>query len=91
MKPERARELAKQIGEYANQCCYRTDGYQEDVEKLAQKLILHACAEQREEDARLMGIMSGQISELTEQFDSSRAEGAFNALVNGAAAIRGQT
>jgi hypothetical protein len=83
MTPDRAEEIASRIrADYA-----LTRGAAEAIKEI----ILQACAEQREEDARLMEIMSGQISELTEQFDSSRAEGAFNALVNGAAAIRGQT
>ena len=80
MTPDRAEEITVRIrADYA-----LTRGAAEAIKQA----ILKACAEQREEDARLMEIMSGQISELTEQFDSSRAEGAFNALVNGAAAIR---
>jgi hypothetical protein len=80
MTPDRAEELAVRI---------RFDfALSKSAGEAIKQAIIQACAEQREEDARLMEIMSGQISELTEQFDSSRAEGAFNALVNGAAAIR---
>ena len=82
MKPERSRELAIPVAKFWK---IGDTGLQQITEA-----ILQACAEQKEQDARLMEIMSGQISELTEQFDSSRAEGAFNALVNGASAIRRQ-
>lgn len=47
MTPERAGELAEQIAQKANECCYRTDGYKEDMAKAMQQAILQACAEER--------------------------------------------
>ena len=57
MTPDRAEEIASRIR--AN---YALGIIARDAIKQA---IIQACAEQREADARLMEIMSGQISELT--------------------------
>jgi hypothetical protein len=57
MTPERAAEIANQIAEKANECCYRSDGYEKDIAALAKTLIIQACAEQREEDEKIFDFL----------------------------------
>lgn len=40
-----AKELAEGIADKANECCYRMDGYEENIAALAEAAILHGMRE----------------------------------------------
>ena len=44
------KERAKAIAEKANECCYRSDGYEKRIENLAYRHLAQAVLEARERD-----------------------------------------
>jgi len=46
-------ELAKKVAEYANTCCYRSDGFEEDVLKAVREAIDAAVTAEREACAKV--------------------------------------
>ena len=50
--------LAKKVAEYANTCCYRSDGFEEDVLKVARDAIVEAVAAEREACAKVCDEMA---------------------------------
>lgn len=45
--------LARKVAEYANTCCYRSDGFEEDVLKVAREAIAESVAAEREACAKV--------------------------------------
>jgi hypothetical protein len=60
--PERIREEAQRIAELANECCYRMDGYEENIREQIEQALLAAEKQGREEAAK-------QMAELKEERD----------------------
>lgn len=63
--PERIREEAQRIAELANECCYRMDGYEENIREQVEQALLAAEKRGREEErercAKLCEGLSWQI------------------------------
>lgn len=43
-----AKRIAREIADEANKCCYRSDGYKEEIEQFACRRILNAIMEARQ-------------------------------------------
>jgi len=56
---QRARELAEGIADKANECCYRSDGYEENIAALAQTAILAGMREALREEPDVAMVDAG--------------------------------
>jgi hypothetical protein len=59
--------LANKVAEYANTCCYRSDGFEESVLNVAREAITEAVAAEREACALKCEITSRHPSSLWEE------------------------
>jgi hypothetical protein len=51
--PERIQEEAQRIAELANECCYRMDGYEENIREQVEQALLAAEKRGREEAGKI--------------------------------------
>ena len=66
-------EICKKIAQQANTCCYRSDGYEEDLEKFAYELI---------EDVVRKHMMEARAQALNDAISMLRKYGTFTDVGN---------